>query len=274
MFFTSLAIWPLKKLGKRVIVQTDTFPGINWFPKSKIVEIVMRIYARVIGNPILRAADKVVLLHEGLTDVAQKLKLKYEVIHNGIDIEAFDIIPPPPDLKKKNDEIWIGYVGRLESVKGWNDLADVALKMVPTDKRLHFFFIGPTKNAEETISHYQHPQIHFLGLRPDVAGIDKSLDIFVMPSYSEGLSNAIMEAMTAKCALLVTNVGGNKVLIEDGQEGLLYTPKDQEELQSQLQILIHSPSTRESMGKKSRKKIEDGFSLQKNVQRLSDLLTG
>ncbi|HSX42273.1 MAG TPA: glycosyltransferase family 4 protein [Candidatus Saccharimonadales bacterium] len=274
MFYSSLAIWPLKRWGKKVIVQTDTFPGINWFPKSKLVELVMRVYARVIGNPILRSADTVVLLHEGLIPVAQKLKLDHRVIHNGIELDKFDAAPKPTDLPKGKKEIWIGYVGRLESVKGWYDLAAVALRMVKKNRQLHFYFIGPTKNAEEKIKEFAHPQIHFIGLRNDVAGLDKLVDIFVMPSLSEGLSNAIMEAMAAGCACAVSRVGGNMVLVQDKVNGRLFESGNSRELEKVLTELADSPTERRRLGQAARQTIENDYSLTKNVAKLAKLLAG
>lgn len=269
MFFTSLAIWPLKWLKKRVIVQTDTFPGVNWFPKNRLVGWVMWLYARLIGNPILKAADKVILLHEGLIPDAQKLGLTYEVIHNGIDLESFDRAVVPQDLKKKKGEIWVGYVGRLESVKGWYDLASVALTLVQQNPRLHFFFVGPTHHAQEAIAPFQHPQIHFLGLRHDIAGLDKLLDIFVLPSLSEGLSNALMEAMAAGCCCVASNVGGNAILIEDGKTGLLVPPTDRSDLCQKLTWLITHPEQFQRLGRAARQRIEADYDLQKNVRRLA-----
>lgn len=271
MFFTSLAIWTLKRLGKKVIVQTDTFPGINWFPKSKMVGIVMWVYARLIGNPILRAADKVVLLHDDLVEPARKLGLNYEVIHNGIDLEEFDKAQTPTDLVKPANETWVGYVGRLESVKGWYDLAAVAKEVVKRNDNVKFFFIGPNENADT--SQFAHPQIRFLGSRKDVAGIDKLLDIFVMPSYSEGLSNALMEAMSAGCACVVTAVGGNIVLVEDGSSGLVFKPGDTGRLKDHLEMLLADDSLRNKLGKAARKKIIEEFSLSVNVNKLAERLT-
>lgn len=269
MFYTSLAIYPLRQLGLKPVIQIDTFPGINWFPRRWPVRVAMWLYARLIGNPILRRAERVVLLHEGLVPVAKKLHLNYQVIHNGIDLDNFDASPPPSDLKKGKNEIWIGYVGRLESIKGWYDLATVAKELVEVDRRLRFFFVGPTENATERIKEFKHPNIKFVGLRKDVAGINKLLDIFVMPSYSEGLSNALMEAMAAGCICLVSNVGGNKILIQEGNTGLTFPPGDQAQLKDQLIKILNNPARLNLMSRAARKVIEQKFSLTDSIKQLS-----
>ncbi|OGD61714.1 hypothetical protein A3A71_00670 [Candidatus Berkelbacteria bacterium RIFCSPLOWO2_01_FULL_50_28] len=271
MFWSSLSIWPLKRMGKKVVVQTDTFPGVNWFPRSKLVGLVMIIYARLVGNRIMKAADKVVLLHEGLVEDAKRLGLNYTVIHNGLELDKFDAVAAPSDLKKKPGDIWVGYVGRLESVKGWYDLATVAMKMVGKRPNLHFFFAGPKEKAEEALKAFQHPQIHFLGSRKDVAGLDKMFDIFVMPSLSEGLSNAIMEAMAAGCACLVSNVGGNKILL-DKNEGLFFEPGNLGDLETKLLGLINDPVKIKELGRLARAKIAEEFDLSVNVEKLAEAL--
>jgi len=273
MFYSSLAIWPLKKAGLQVVVQTDTFPGLNWFPKSRLVGAIMTIYARIIGNSILRVADKVVLLHEGLIPIAQQLGLKYEVIHSGIDLKEFDSFSVPADLKKRRGEIWVGYVGRLESVKGWYNLAAVALKMVRKNPKLHFFFVGSTKNAEEKMRLFTHAQIHFLGARNDALGIHKLFDIFVMPSLSEGLSNAIMEAMAAGSACLVSKVGGNIILIQDRVNGRLFEPNNLKSLHKNLEELVNDKQARVKFGRAARKTIEQSFNLSNNLRQLTEVLS-
>ena len=60
MFYTSLSAILLKLLGKKVILQTDTFPGINWFARSKILNICMWLYSRTVGRLILKISDKVI----------------------------------------------------------------------------------------------------------------------------------------------------------------------------------------------------------------------
>src|SRR6185503_2863138 len=63
MFFTSLSVLVARALGRPVVLVTDTYPGINWFPRNRFVAGVMWLYARLVGVPLLRAANKVVLLH-------------------------------------------------------------------------------------------------------------------------------------------------------------------------------------------------------------------
>lgn len=271
MFSTSLAAPFLRLLGKRVIVQTDTFPGINWFPRNRLVNLVMRLYAWTVGLLVLKSAHHVVLLHEGLVPVAKRLGLPYQVIHNGVDLQAFDAFRPAPDLPKRRGEIFIGYVGRLESVKGYDDFVAAAEVVVGTHPNVTVFLVGNTDGQESFVAAHQSERIRFLGHRSDVPAVLKHFDIFVIPSYSEGLPNALMEAMAAGCACVASEVGGMTILLGGGI-GCFIRPGDRAALASELERLIGDPTTRRRLGSAARLKIEADFDLQRESQKLLALL--
>lgn len=271
MFFTSLAVPLLRLLGHRVVVQTDTFPGINWFPRNPLVGLVMRLYAWTIGLFVLKTANHVVLLHEGLVPVARWLRLPHSVIHNGVDLERFDAALPAADIEKRTGDVHVCYVGRLESVKGYDDLLAVAHQLVPEFRHVKFFFVGSTDGKEDIVAAHTSPQIIFTGHRKDIPSVLKRMDIFVLPSYSEGLPNALMEAMAVGCAPVASNVGGVKILLRD-ETGLSFQPGDRDALQGHLQSLITNPLKREGLRKKARGRIEHSFHLAKEVVRLHDAL--
>lgn len=259
MFFTSFAVPLLRLIGKRVILVTDTFPGMNWQPRYKSVGLVMKLYARVIGVPLLKLATKVVLLHEGLIPVAQRLRLRYQVVHNGIDPVPFDRAAPAADIPRDNDRVNVGYVGRLESVKGYDDLVAVAERMTKQDARLHFYFVGHIGKQRAFVEHHRSPHIHFLGHRDDVPSIYRQLDVFVLPSYSEGLPNALMEAMYSRVACVASRVGGVQVLLKDGESGLFFTPGMHHELQAAIARLAGDANLRRQFGERARATIVQGF---------------
>jgi glycosyltransferase involved in cell wall biosynthesis len=75
-------------------------------------------------------------------------------------------------------------------------------------------------------------RVFFLGLRQDIPRILAMLDVFVLPSLSEGLSMAILEAMIAGKPVVATRVGGNPELVLDGETGFLVPPRDSQTLAS------------------------------------------
>ena len=255
MFFTSFAAPFAKWMGKKTIVVTDTYPGINWFPRNRMVGWVMWLYARLVGVPILRRADKVVLLHEGLVDVARRYGFDHTVIHNGPDLDEADSAVPAPDLTKADGEIWIGYVGRLESVKGYDYLMVAVESLARRHPGLKAFFIG----AQRPKAVRAAENMVFLGFREDVFSVLKRMDLFCLPSLSEGLPNALMEAMAVGCPVVASRVGGVEVLIEDGHNGVLVPPGDASALEAAIDGLLTDERRRRRLSLSARETIEVGF---------------
>jgi glycosyltransferase involved in cell wall biosynthesis len=271
MFFTSFATPILRLMGKRVVLQTDTFVGINWFLRNRLLWPLARLYAYTFGLLVLKSANKVVLLHEGLIPVAKKLRLPYTVIHNGVDLKKFQDAKPAADISKKKGEVFIAYVGRLESVKGYDDLLAVAEKTVKKYRNVKFFFVGMVDGREEIVKKYESEQIIFTGHRTDIPAVLKRMDIFVLPSYSEGLPNVLMEAMSVGCACLASDVGGVKVLLLEGG-GLTFHPGDRGMLERQLLRLVEDPALRNKLGAKASARIARDFDQDKEIPKLIKVL--
>lgn len=274
MFFTSFAAPFLRLMGKRVVIQTDTFVGINWFPRNPLLWPLAALYAYTFGLLVLKSAHRVVLLHEGLIPVAKRLRLPYTVIHNGVDLDTFHKAKPATDINKKQGEVFVCYVGRLESVKGYDDLLAVAAEMGEAHRYVKFFFVGNTEGKEAVVKRYASDQIIFTGHRTDIPSVLKRMDIFVLPSYSEGLPNALMEAMAVGVTPLSTRVGGATVLIEEGENGLFCTPGDRTDLQEKLTTLIEDPNLRRKLGAAAAGRIAADFDLRKESQKLLAVLRG
>ena len=268
MFYTSLCIFSLKLRKWKVNIITDTFPGQVWWTESKIVNFILYIYSRTIGKSILKLADKVILLHEGLIETAKKMKLNYKVIHNGVDIEKYKLAKIPSDLSKKKDEIIIVYIGRLESIKNYKDIIKVAKKITLKNKKITFLFVGDKTGKENEINKIKNNQIKFLGYRKDIPNILKMADIFILASSSEGLPNALMEAMASKCACVSTNVGGVKSLIEENKIGLLFKVHDTNELEDKINYLIKNKEKREELGQEAYNKIKKDFNWNKIAKKI------
>ncbi len=260
MFYTSFSAILLKLFRKRVIVQTDTFPGINWFARSKVLNAGMWVYSRTFGKIILRIADKVVILHEGLISTAKKLKLNYKVIHNGVDTDDFKNAQPAKDiLKIKDKKILVTYVGRLDAVKGYDILLKAAEKIKRKD--IHFLFVCGDKSGEKReLLQKKHKNAAFLGFRKDIPQILAASDIYVLPSFAEGLPNTLMEAMAAGRACIASNVGGVGVLIEDRKNGLLVKKGEFNALKEKIELLAKDKNLRDSLGSEAKKSIENSFS--------------
>jgi glycosyltransferase involved in cell wall biosynthesis len=98
-------------------------------------------------------------------------------------------------------------------------------------------------------------QLHLLGFRTDVKELFKMADFFAHPSFREGLSVAVMEAMANALPIICTEIRGNTDLIEDKKGGYLFKPAEQETAYQALKSMMESPN-RKYMGQYNLKKAE------------------
>ena len=108
-------------------------------------------------------------------------------------------------------------------------------------------------------------RVHFLGLRQDIPRILAMLDVFVLPSLSEGLSMAILEAMMAEKPVIATRVGGNPEIVLDGEAGFRRPPRDSQALAASLNILLTNRHQAIQFAENGKRRAEDQFSLRTMV---------
>lgn len=258
LFWTSLVAIPLALSGRRPIVLTDTFVGMTWWPRGILPRIGAAIYAWTLGWLILLCARRIVLFHPQSESLLRRLGIvhKTQVIPTGIDPAPFG---PPA---RSSDRVTMTYVGRLESVKGVEDFLSAATAVRRDFPQTKVQVVGWYKEGHPLVERY-HDQVTFTGLRHDIPGILRTTDIFVLPSYSEGLSNALIEAMASGCACVASDVGGNRFLIQNGVSGLLFPAGDREALRAHLRRLIEDPAKRRALGEAARHRIEEIFDWRK-----------
>jgi glycosyltransferase involved in cell wall biosynthesis len=112
------------------------------------------------------------------------------------------------------------------------------------------------------------------GDRNDIPDILRLLDIFVLPSIGEGISNTILEAMATGLPIIATNVGGNPELVEDGVNGYLVPSNDPEKLAESIVKLTEANNTRSSMGKASLEIVSEKFNWDNTVEKYLNVYDG
>jgi glycosyltransferase involved in cell wall biosynthesis len=105
----------------------------------------------------------------------------------------------------------------------------------------------------------------FLGYRTDIPDILASCDVAVLPSRAEGLPNAVLEYMSARLPVIVSQVGGNAELVQDGITGLLVPPEDAASLSEALLRLLREPGLAERLAQSAREFIVRNFSFERLV---------
>ena len=201
------------------------------------------------------------------------------VIPNGIDLSGWQALP---DRKAARAELdlapeapVIGTIGRLHGQKGHEFLLAAAAKVIAEVPDATFLIAGygplrerlEARAAELGVS----SSVRFLGYRKDVQRILSALDVFVLPSLWEGMSNAILEAMAAGKPVVATAVDGNLDQVIDGETGLLVPPADAGVLANALIDLIGDRQKARDMGERGRERVERDFPIRAMTAAYLDL---
>jgi glycosyltransferase involved in cell wall biosynthesis len=116
-----------------------------------------------------------------------------------------------------------------------------------------------------------HPEwssrVSFLGISDRVADLLNAMDVYVLPSISEGISNSLLEAMASGLATVATAAGGNPEVVVDGQSGLLFPVADARKLAEQLCLLAGRPELRAHLGKGAVRRVREEFSIDSMVRK-------
>lgn len=198
---------------------------------------------------------------------------KIFVIHNTIKA-----IPEEQTLKKV-DEIVIVSVSRFVKPKDFETALRSIKKVIESDReiKLKYFIVGYGPMEEKIKS-----LVGFLNLNDyvkilikpsNVTRILTNSDIYLSTSLFEGLSNSIMEAMSAGLPIIGTDVGDNRYLIEDGYNGFIVSCKDIDTITERIKCLVYNADLRREFGINSRKKIEKEFSEEELLKNYYELFT-
>ncbi len=192
---------------------------------------------------------------------------KLHIVHCGVDPARYDGAPARGGKR-------LLFVGRLAAVKGLPVLLE-ALKGQP-DLSLTVIGDGPDRKALERAAKPLGARIEFVGYKSqtEVAEALKSHDIFVLPSFAEGVPVVLMEAMATARPVVTTQIAGVPELVEDRISGRLVAPGDVDALSEVLADLVDSPQSQSDMGQAGRAKVLKEFTLSSEAAWLSQLLIG
>src|SRR6185295_18528307 len=116
-------------------------------------------------------------------------------------------------------------------------------------------------------------RVQLLGDRSDVPDVLAALDVFVLPSRTEGMSNALLEAMAAGLPVVATAVGGNPEVVAPDGSGLLVPPDDPEAMAAAVARLLAAPAEAARLGAAARRRVEESFGARAMVRRLEAVYT-
>ena len=194
---------------------------------------------------------------------------KIHVIHNGVDIHRFKNsigTKIREELEISSEAIIFGLVANLYPVKNHTSLIEALAELHLKGKQAHLILAGDGESRKELEDQVEKSNltshVHFLGERLDIENILAAIDIFVLSSHSEGLSNALLEAMAARKPVIATRVGGNIDVVENNVNGLLVSTKASS-IAVAMETLHDSEELRKEMGENAYLHAAEQFSMEK-----------
>lgn len=254
----------------------------------------------------LQFVDAVAVLNKTDRQRVQELGVDDEriwFIPNGVDVKQFSprssasvVVGKPREegvsstQEPEQETLWhedsrmvIGFAGIICRRKGVRELLDAYDRIRALDD-IHqpvLLLAGPLDGVEEVDSSFVREtvrvareygdDVQLLGNVDNMARFYRSLDLFVLPSYREGMPNVLLEAMSTGLPCVATDIPGAREIISSRENGILVPPHDAAQLAIVLSNLIRANSQRQSIGRAARKTIVDSFSLDTMADQYMDL---
>lgn len=201
---------------------------------------------------------------------------KVFTVHNGIRVT--DILGNTSAKNKLgSSQKLVGTVGRLYPQKNHKLFLDMAKTTLDRSERnsIRFLVVGAGLLQKQLIEYASELGIEgnvvFTGERDDIPRLLNDMDVFVMTSLYEGLSNAIMEAMVVGVPVVATDVGGNSELVVDGETGFICPSNDADALARKVIYLLNNADVSRSLGERGRNRIFRKFSVENMINKTEEI---
>lgn len=206
--------------------------------------------------------DALITINSEDYDNAKRMKIRgnvYYVPGVGVDVNKISHVESPvyalrDEINADKDSLIFFSVGELSFNKNHVLVIEAMHNLQKKGiDAFHYVICGREDKARVKIfnlvqQYGLEDRVHYLGFRNDVIELDKQSNVFVLPSFKEGLSVSIMEAMVCRLPILASDIRGNKDLIKTGKGGFLFNPNDAEDLSGKMEIMLKSNQLRREMG--------------------------
>jgi glycosyltransferase involved in cell wall biosynthesis len=243
----------------------------------------VRMYERL-DRRVMRWADRVVCVsHAQAAKVARSgvAKGRISVIWDSVRCDRFAASPADArqellHLFSTPPERIVGAAGRLSPEKGFEHLVDAAARVIAKEPTTGFVLFGDGVLRERLQRQIDRLGIAdgFLlaGFRRDLDRFLPGLDVFTLPSYTEGLPNVVLEALAARVPVVATAVGGTPEALEDGEDGFLVPPGEPGPLADRILALLSDSERRAVIGLTGQRHVQEKFSFASQGRQYCDLL--
>jgi glycosyltransferase involved in cell wall biosynthesis len=207
-----------------------------------------------------------------------------ETVYNGVDLDEIDGTAAgvlPDRLGFGAGAPVVVCVANIRPIKGIDTLVRTAARVTAVMPDARFLVIGAVQDTAYfravgglARSLNVADKVVFFGPSRDVVSLLKACSVFYLSSRSEGLSNAMLEAMAAGLPCVATDVGGNRELIEEGRSGFLIPADDPVSAAERILAVLRNPSLARQMGQSARRLVKTRYSVKAMMARLDALYDG
>jgi glycosyltransferase involved in cell wall biosynthesis len=205
---------------------------------------------------------------QALVDYEYIPESKIEIIYNGI-AELEDNATATQQLRKKlsisEDTLILGTISRLDPIKNHRLLISSFARVQKIYPKLLLLIVGDgdiRSNLEKLVKQLDiSDKVIFTGFQSNPVGYLQLMDIFLLPSLSEGTAMTLLEAMSLSKACIVTDVGGNPEIIVNKVSGLVIPSDDENELVTACELLLKDSNLRKILGDAGRSQFEERFTV-------------
>ncbi len=260
--------------GRNVrLVSTLHSPAVEDGLARRLAE---RITTHLVRPYVVACSETVRQAHVGNGMVPRQLCI---TIPNGVDTDRFDptrVDPPADDSWIRHpDALRVLQVGRLGPEKGYDITIQSVRLLTERGVNVTVYAAGRGRLQDALADQARQAGVEdrmvFLGARSDVKALLKAADLFIMPSRWEGVSIALLEAMSMELPVIASAAGGTKEVIEDGVSGVLIPVATPALLADRIMMLAkQAPEQRRLMGRRARQRVLEHYSLRRQVARLED----
>lgn len=251
-----------------------TVHGKNYYPDH--------VKRRVAYRWASRTTHMVAVSHDLQRFLEERIGISHDritVIHNGVDMVQERSSDQIRQLRSEfgigKDTFLLGIVGSLYPVKGHAYLFKALGSVLAHYPETRLFVIGQGELEQALKQQVANlgieKAVSFLGLRNDVPRLLPAFDLFVLPSLSEGLSVALLEAMAAGVPVLASKVGGSPEIVIDGETGYLVPPERPEELSDRILKLVGNRDLARSFGERGRERVAQEFTTARMLEHYQHL---
>jgi L-malate glycosyltransferase len=255
-FYTNLTLIPAARLGRIPVVIGSQRQLGDLLSKAKFrAQLAMFRWCDTVVCNSRAAADR--LSQKGLSE------RKIAVIPNGLPPSAFAATAPA--LPRSPGTLRVGMIARMNTTaKNHRLLLQAAARLRGKFSNLEFVLVGDGPLRSELESEAEklgiRDQFLFLGDRRDIPEVLASLDLSVLPSASESLSNAIIESMAAGVPVVASRVGGNPELVTSGR-GALVAPDEPQILADAIERILRDAPLRSALGHNAKQFAQANFTI-------------